>query len=152
MNDLMLSEKGQRLVNMYSEMAENGYATNLGADVKDAYNSFELRKIRDVVKNKFKQHDVRTVLDYGCGGSDWSAPGFENKISASDFFGLKKFTVTNPPVTSMSVLRLIVLFVLMFLNISLCQMLPQSSETFFPARELVFECSLLRRERSITKW
>ena len=56
MNNLMLSEKGQRLVNMYSEMVENGYATNLGSDVKDAYNSFELRKIRDVVKNKFKQH------------------------------------------------------------------------------------------------
>jgi len=90
MTNLMLSEKGQRLVNMYSEMAENGYATNIGAEVKDAYNSFELRKIRDVVKKKFKQHDVRTVLDYGCGGSDWNAPGFENDISATDFFGLNK--------------------------------------------------------------
>ena len=90
MHQLTLSEKGQRLVDMYSEMAENGYATNIGSNVKDAYNSFELRKIRDVVRNKFKQHDVRTVLDYGCGGSDWSAPGFENEISATDFFGLHK--------------------------------------------------------------
>ena len=90
MNHLSLSDKGQRLVDMYSQMAEHGYATNIGMDIKDAYNSFELRKIRDVVKNKFSQYDIGTVLDYGCGGSDWTAPGFENEISAIDFFGLKK--------------------------------------------------------------
>ena len=90
MNHLSLSDKGQRLVDMYSQMAEHGYATNIGVDIKDAYNSFELRKIRDVVKNKFAQHDIGTVLDYGCGGSDWTAPGFADEISAIDFFGLKK--------------------------------------------------------------
>lgn len=90
MNHLSLSDKGQRLVDMYSQMAEHGYATNIGVDIKDAYNSFELRKIRDAVKNKFTQYDIGTVLDYGCGGSDWTAPGFANEISAIDFFGLKK--------------------------------------------------------------
>ena len=89
MHQLTLSEKGQRLVNMYSEMAENGYATKTGSDIKDAYNSFELRKIRDVIKNKFTQYNVKTVLDYGCGGSDWNAPGFANGISAVEFFGLR---------------------------------------------------------------
>ena len=88
MHQLTLSEKGQRLVNMYSEMVENGYATKIGSDIKDAYNSFELRKIRDVIKNKFTQYNVKTVLDYGCGGSDWNAPGFANGISAVEFFGL----------------------------------------------------------------
>ena len=39
-----LSDKGQRLVNMYSEMAEHGYATNIGVEIKDAYNSFEPAK------------------------------------------------------------------------------------------------------------
>ncbi len=90
MNHLSLSDKGQRLVDMYSQMAEHGYATNIGADIQDVYNSFELSKIRDVVKNKFAQYDIGTVLDYGCGGSDWTAPGFANEISAIDFFGLKK--------------------------------------------------------------
>ena len=85
MNNLSLSDKGQRLVDMYSQMAEHGYATNIGADIKDAYNSFELSKIRDVVKNKFAQYDIGTVLDYGCGGSDWNAPGFANEMSATDF-------------------------------------------------------------------
>ena len=89
MHQLTLSEKGQRLVDMYSEMAENGYATKIGSDIKDAYNSFELRKIRDVIKNKFTQYNVKTVLDYGCGGSDWNAPGFVNGISAVEFFGLR---------------------------------------------------------------
>jgi len=90
MNQFTLSSKGQRLVDMYTQMAENGYSTNLGTEVTDAYNSFELRKIRDLIKDKFKQHDVKTVLDYGCGGSDWSAPGFQNNQSALDFFGLEK--------------------------------------------------------------
>ena len=86
MNYLNLSEKGQSLVKMYAEMAENGYATNIGVDIKDAYNSFELRKIRDVIRNKFIEHHVKTVLDYGCGGSDWNVPGFENEESAVEFF------------------------------------------------------------------
>ena len=89
MNHLSLSDKGQRLVDMYSQMAENGYATNIGVDIKDAYNSFELRKIRDAVKNKFAQYDISTVLDYGCGGSDWTAPSFTNEISAIDFWPKK---------------------------------------------------------------
>ena len=89
MNKLKISGKGQRLISMYSEMAENGYATNIGVDIKNAYNSFELRKIRDVIKNKFTQHNIKTVLNYGCGGSDWNASGFENEISAVEFFGLK---------------------------------------------------------------
>ena len=89
MNHLSLSDKGQRLINMYSQMAEHGYATNIGVGIKDAYNSFELQKIRNVVKDKFVQYDIGTVLDYGCGGSDWNAPGFENKLSAADFFSLK---------------------------------------------------------------
>ena len=50
MNHLSLSDKGQRLVNMYTEMAKSGYATNIGTEITDAYNSFELRKIRDVIK------------------------------------------------------------------------------------------------------
>lgn len=90
MNYLNLSEKGQRLVDMYSEMAENGYATNIGMEIKDAYNSFELRKIRHRIKNKFTEHSVKTVLDYGCGGSDWNIPGFENEGSAVEFFSLKR--------------------------------------------------------------
>ena len=90
MNYLNLTDKGQRLVDMYAEMAKNGYLTNYGADIKDAYNSFELRKIRDEIKKKFTQYNVQTVLDYGCGGSDWNAPGFENERSATDFFDLKK--------------------------------------------------------------
>ena len=88
MNNPSLSAKGQRLLKMYSHMAEHGYASDIGKDIKDAYNSFELRKIREVVKNKFSQYDIGTVLDYGCGGSDWNTPGFENKSSAVEFFNL----------------------------------------------------------------
>ena len=89
MNHLSLSDKGQRLVNMYTEMAKSGYTTNIGTEITDAYNSFELRKIRDVIKKKFIQYEVDTVLDYGCGGSDWNSTGFKDGLSALEFFGLK---------------------------------------------------------------
>jgi hypothetical protein len=88
MNFLSLSNKGQRLVELYSQMAENGYTTNTGLDIKDAYSNFELHKIRHRIKDKFTQHNIKTVLDYGCGGSDWNACSFENELSAAEFFSL----------------------------------------------------------------
>ncbi len=88
MPEMQLSPKGMRLVNMYEEMAQTGYNTNVGTTVDEAYNSFELKKVKRNIKEMFETDNVKSVLDYGCGGSNWLAPGFDDEISAVDYFNL----------------------------------------------------------------
>jgi hypothetical protein len=88
MPEMQLSPKGMQLVNMYEEMAQTGYNTNAGTPVNEAYNSFELKKIKRNIKEMFGTNNVQSVLDYGCGGSNWLAPGFDNEKSAVDYFNL----------------------------------------------------------------
>ena len=57
-----------------SEVSSHGYATP--ARCAKALSQF----VPDLIED---------VLDYGCGGSDWNAPGFANGISAVEFFGLR---------------------------------------------------------------
>jgi hypothetical protein len=84
-----LSKKGQKLIAMYTTMANEGYQTSAGEKIEEAYNDFELRKVRDFVLSKFVEYKIASVLDYGCGGSDWTKPGFDGVKSAKDFFKLK---------------------------------------------------------------
>ncbi|MGC6453115.1 MAG: hypothetical protein ACON31_04350 [Candidatus Puniceispirillaceae bacterium] len=79
MANLELSAKGQQLVKFYSEMASNGYDRRDGSRVEAAYNDFELRKFRNICKDKMSGDEIRTVLDYGGGGSDWDAPDFDQE-------------------------------------------------------------------------
>lgn len=88
-NKPQLSEKGQKLIQLYETMADSGYDRTDGARIEKAYNDFELRKFRAHVKPVYQDFRIKTVLDYGCGGSDWNAPNFdETGISAKDFFKL----------------------------------------------------------------
>ena len=93
-----LSHKGQKLINFYQEMAENGYDTRSGSRVETAYNTFELRKFRLVCRPLFQQAKIKSVLDYGGGGSDWSAPGFDQETgqSAQQYFDLEAAEVYEP--------------------------------------------------------
>ena len=85
-----LSPKGQRLIGMYREMAQHGYRRTDGGVVETAYASFELKKFRKQVQPFFRENKLSSVLDYGCGGCDWTAPGFgENDVSAQAYFGLE---------------------------------------------------------------
>ena len=52
MKALELSAKGQKLIQLYADMAENGYDRKDGSRVESAYNDFELRKFRNVCKEK----------------------------------------------------------------------------------------------------
>lgn len=88
MTNFTLSPKGEKLIKMYAEMAQVGYALVDGTTKTDVYNDFELNKIKSSIKDIFKTHDIKSVLDYGCGGSDWSAIGFHENQSAIEFFDL----------------------------------------------------------------
>ena len=89
---LNFSPKGQKLINMYAQMAESGYERTDHSLVEDAFSDFELRGYRTLVKKIFDEVGISSVLDYGCGGSDWSIDGFDSDSnkSACEFFNLEK--------------------------------------------------------------
>ena len=98
MPNLTLSKQGESLLKLYESMATEGYYRQNGSKVEKAYNNFELRKFRHICKEHISNPDIKTVLDYGGGGSDWDAPGFEPKsgASAKKFFDVENVTTFEP--------------------------------------------------------
>lgn len=86
----LFSAKGTKLIELYSQMVAEGYDTRSGDRIKSTYNDFELVKFKNVVCEHFKAYEVKSVLDYGCGGSDWENQKIFNGKSAIDYFGLTK--------------------------------------------------------------
>ena len=89
---MKLSKKGQELIGLYTDMAGNGFETVEGGFTKDAFSHFGARPYRDGLKRDFTLFDIKSTLDYGCGGSDWSLKGFDESSngSAKEFFRLDK--------------------------------------------------------------
>jgi hypothetical protein len=87
---IQLSDKGKELLELYEKMARQGYERADHTRVDVAFSEFELRPYRESLRACFKQYSVSSVLDYGCGGSDWRAKGFDegSQLSAVDYFGL----------------------------------------------------------------
>jgi hypothetical protein len=86
---MKLSPKGQKLVALYETMATDGYNRTDGTRVVDAFEDFESRRLRNHLKIGITEYQVKSALDYGSGGSDWHAIGFDEiGQSAKDFYGL----------------------------------------------------------------
>lgn len=92
----MVSAKQQSLIEMYSVMARDGYETSDQQHVEVAFSDMEVRAFKDHVKPLLQKHDVRSLLDYGCGGSDYNARGFSGELNAKDFFGLEEVRLYEP--------------------------------------------------------
>ena len=86
------SGEGKKLVDYYALMAATGYDRSDGTRVESAFNDFELRPFRAEIRKYFAQFGIRSVLDYGSGGSDWNAMGFDEASgqSAVQYFGLSE--------------------------------------------------------------
>jgi len=86
-----LSNKGKKLIELYEKMAKDGYERNDETHVETAFSDFESRFYRKQIKELLSKFGVVSILDYGCGGSDWSLENFdESGLSAKDFYNLKK--------------------------------------------------------------
>ena len=98
MSKLKLSAQGKELVKLYEKMAQEGYERTDGIEVKKAFSDFELRKFRNLVKDKILDNNIKTLLDYGGGGSDWEKSNFEPSTgeSAKNFFNLEQITKFEP--------------------------------------------------------
>jgi hypothetical protein len=96
--ELQLSAKGIELVNLYEDMVANGYKCKDGTIVTNTYNDFELKKFREICHKEISKDEIKTVLDYGGGGSDWDAPDFEPTTgeTAKQFFNLNDVCTFEP--------------------------------------------------------
>ena len=94
----MLSAKGRQLIEMYTEMAANGYYQKDGTKADSVYNDFEMKKFRNICREKMTDDEITTVLDYGGGGSDWDEPDFdlESGQSAKQFFEVSLVNTFEP--------------------------------------------------------
>ena len=86
------SPKGKKLIEMYSEMVSKGYYRgDMHLESKDVFSDFQSRFFRDQIKNVFKDHKIKSVLDYGCGGSNWDEKNFhQDGQSAKEFYNLDR--------------------------------------------------------------
>ena len=86
------SRKGQELICFYADMAASGYNEERGDEINkvtEVYSDFELHRFRSVVKGIFSEYEVSSVLDYGCGGSDWDGDYLFDGKNAKEYFGVK---------------------------------------------------------------
>ena len=81
-SNLKLSKKGLELLKLYKNMVNDGYRNDL----------FNLRNFKELVKEKLIIHNVKSILDYGSGRSDWNKGGFDtkSKSSANKYFNLNE--------------------------------------------------------------
>ena len=98
MSKLKLSRQGEELIRLYKQMADKGYSRTDGVKVKKAFSDFELRKFRNLCKEKISQDSIKTVLDYGGGGSNWDEPNFEPSTgeTAKNFFNVDEVNTFEP--------------------------------------------------------
>ena len=98
MEEIKLSKKGNALIKLYEEMAAKGIDTVDGTRKEKVYNDFQLRKFRHICKHQISNEKIKTILDYGGGGSDWDAPGFDTgtKQSAKQFFQIQSVHTFEP--------------------------------------------------------
>lgn len=83
MNIQHLSKKGRELLKMYSQMVDEGYERVSGEQIQDVFSDFESRHFKEQILNTFREYKIKSVLDYGCGGSDWYLKGFDQKSNKS---------------------------------------------------------------------
>lgn len=90
------SPKQSKLIGLYKQMAQNGYSRSDGKFVKNAYADFELHRFRKPVAEFLAPRQIGSVLDYGCGGSDWDRmPVFDGQ-SGRAFFELEEVHYYEP--------------------------------------------------------
>jgi len=104
MEELELSLKGQELIGFYKKMALDGYHQKDGSYMNrqdaqpSSFANFEIRGFKEALLPYFKKYNIKSVLDYGCGGSDWDLEGFdqESTKSAKNFFSLEQVSYYEP--------------------------------------------------------
>jgi len=72
---MAIGEKGRQLLDHYAVMARDGYRTIQDETITSAYNDMEIRAFREPVRELLRKFGAATLLDYGCGGSEYETHG-----------------------------------------------------------------------------
>jgi hypothetical protein len=92
----MSLSKRLQLIELYSTMANDGYQTSENKKIAVAFSDMEIKKFKELIKPIFLKYGIRSILDYGCGGSDYYRPDFDNGENAAEYFGLGKVFLYEP--------------------------------------------------------
>ena len=90
------SPKQVELLNLYKTMATDGYQTRDNEYISVAFSDMEIRAFRTHVKPLFEKFEVKSVLDYGSGGSDYEGGGFSGDLNAKKYFNLDDVFLYEP--------------------------------------------------------
>lgn len=90
------SAKQLELIKLYTQMAENGYETIDHQRVENVFSDMEIRAFKEHIKPLFESNKIKTLLDYGCGGSNYDISGFASNMNAKNFFNLDKIFLYEP--------------------------------------------------------
>jgi len=92
----VLSNRGKDLIKQYEHMSAHGYATSTDSATSHKYNNFELQYFKEELKPLLK--NINSILDYGCGESNWSLSNFdtESGMSAQQYFSVPRVFYYEP--------------------------------------------------------
>lgn len=90
------SEKQNKLIELYKSMANEGYKTTDDVYIPNAFNDMEIRAFKNQVRPLFQRYEIKTLLDYGAGGSDYNAISFSGSSTAKEFFELQDVFIYEP--------------------------------------------------------
>ncbi len=90
------STKQLELIKLYTQMAEDGYETTDHQRIENAFSDMEIRAFKEHIKPLFESNKIKTLLDYGCGGSNYDISGFASNMNAKKFFNLDNIFLYEP--------------------------------------------------------
>ncbi len=90
------SEKYNELIDLYAQMAREGYNRRRGPRVENAYSDQEALKFRHELKALFSEHKISSVIDYGGGGGDWRLKQVPEGGSLAEFLNIDTYRVFEP--------------------------------------------------------
>ena len=91
-----LSDKYYELIDLYRDMAANGYHRDDGIFIEKTYGTAEPIKFKDQIKTISNHFKCKTALDYGSGGSDLNIEEVSNNVSFREYVGLEKIFQFEP--------------------------------------------------------
>jgi hypothetical protein len=93
----MSTQKQLELMDFYRQMARDGVDRGQSSNaVPSDYSLMNIRMFKAQLLPLFQALKIVSVLDYGCGKTNWDVPGFHDEMTARQFFGVNDVHLYEP--------------------------------------------------------